>query len=165
MRKRLHPHLTKNTCGPHSNDFGNNYFHGGKFNFFGISMDISWDQREGTWNISNTDEVADQEMVAALGDFANAMSQDNIDLVFGDEKEVSFNDLRTDRSYGTKDKFFYDKTGKRWMIGRSTAASPAESSLCIELRALGIDPTGVVKEFDALELIYIYPTEIMSGGK
>ena len=160
MKKRLHPHLVGNSCGPHKKDSGNSYFYGGRLNFFGISMDISWDQHENTWNLSNTDVVDNAEIIAALSDFSSAIGQDYIDLVFGDEKEVFFNDLRTDSSYGVEDKIFYDKTGRRWMVGRDCLDGPAESKICFELKALGVSPTGVVKEFESSQLVYVYPSEI-----
>jgi|15BtaG_2_1085339.scaffolds.fasta_scaffold03137_9 hypothetical protein len=157
MKKRLHPYLAPHP-GPGINDRGNEKYHGGHFNLFGLELDVSWDEKEESWMVSGTCIMNDEEMSSSLEGLVKALPLETVAMVFGDEKEVTLSEVLIEGN----DKFFWDDSGARWMIGTETGANNGShlgSTICVRIVGLTDLPSGEVRLFKNSTLVYVYPKE------
>lgn len=150
MKTRLHPYLVPR--GTSRKDSGNDHYHGGHLNLFGIDLEIAWSRKEESWMISCPHIIDNEELSSALEKLTNALSPEDMAVVFGDEKEVFLKDI------AGKEAFFWDSTGTRWMVGHRSGQLPGEN-ICMKIIALSDLPSGEVKLFDDNCLVYVYPKE------
>ena len=153
MKNRLHPKLSSYTF----DDCGNDKYYGGEINLFGIHLNISWSKTCKHWNIDSSDEISDDQMIKVLRTLENAVSSEDLDLIFGDERAIPFSELRVDNMPG--DKIFFDTFGRKWMVGKVLyGAEVANARFGIELNPVAgsMSPTGVVADFEDDTIVYIY---------
>ena len=157
MKRRLHSYLT-----PHpsrsTSDRGNEKYYGGHLNLFGLELDVSWDEKEESWMVSSTCIMNDEEMSSSLEGLVKALPLETVAMVFGDEKEVTLSEVLIEGN----DKFFWDSSGARWMIGTETGnnnGSHLGSTICVRIIGLTDLPSGEVRMFNNDTLVYIYPKE------
>jgi|15BtaG_2_1085339.scaffolds.fasta_scaffold00005_37 hypothetical protein len=152
MKKRLHPQLTTRSY----SDSGNGEYSGGTFNFFGIELEIAWDPREESWELSCPHLVDDSEIIKSLKAFEKSLSKESVETVFGGERQVRFVDL------GEGQENFWSEDGAKWMVGKASYShlEPLIGyNICIRVSGLNDLPTGEVRHFENETFVYIYPED------
>lgn len=135
-KKRLHNALT-----PMGFDSKHPEYDGGFLNVNEkLTLTISWDEKEDSWQISNDHIITDSDMIEILDFFYSKIPES-----FSDELEITYENLIQNYASGH---IFWTYNGEKWMLSDDGKTS-------VQLRNDSKIATGKVKIFDMNELIYI----------
>lgn len=135
-KKRLHSALD-----PMGFDSKHPEYDGGVLNINEkLTLNISWDEKEDSWQISNDHIISDSDMIEIL-DFLYSKIPES----FSDELEISYENLVQNYPSGH---IFWTYGGEKWMLSDDRKTS-------LQLRNDSQIATGKIKVFDVNELVYV----------
>jgi hypothetical protein len=144
MKQKLHPNLIP---AGFSISNGSENYTGGSFILFGVCFDISFDEKDGGWIISNTN-IDDDEVAKTFLSLAHSAYPEG----FSDESEVKVSEVKN-----LIGEDFYRGGGERYLV--LDLKDEDGNLIAARVDAKTKIPTGETKVFYDDELIYIYEDE------
>jgi hypothetical protein len=93
---------------------------GGRFNFFGVELCVSYDHSEKSWSFETLNETSAEEATSAIKKFYDLLNESehyNVSDFFMSEAEITAGDLLSLTSPTSQQSpIFLDEEGQRWVL-------------------------------------------------
>lgn len=93
---------------------------GGRFDFFGVELCVSYDPSEKSWNFESLNETSAEEAASAIKKFYDLLNESehyNVSDFFMSEAEITAGELLSlTRPSSSQSPVFLDEEGQRWVL-------------------------------------------------